>query len=108
MTWYVYGIASEDAEDDPFYIGITTNYENRASQHNGRDSAAYDRSKALESLGKDCVLYILARYETEAEARAYETAMIAMRADRLVNRTLAQCVRAFNEHFLAETVNADG
>jgi predicted GIY-YIG superfamily endonuclease len=122
MTWTVYAIAPEGDEDHPFYIGITIDPAQRAQSHNHRDSAAYDKSQALEVLGKHCVLYPLAHYATEIEARAYETAMIALH-DGLMNRTIAACTRAMAQHydlappsesnnmsgeFLAETVGADG
>ena len=124
MSWTVYAISAEHEEDDPFYIGITSNFQARCSAHNRPDSAAYDQSKAYEAIGIDCIMVPLAEFETQAEARAYETAMIALHR-RLVNRDVAIHTRAFMakhygsaapgennnvawEQFLAETVAADG
>jgi predicted GIY-YIG superfamily endonuclease len=97
--WLVYAISAEDEPEDPFYVGITINMRQRVAAHNrSRDSAAYARSKAYGATGKDCSIEVLARYPSKAEARAYETTMIALHP-RLLNRDVAACTRALLRTF---------
>jgi predicted GIY-YIG superfamily endonuclease len=103
-SWSVYAIIADNEPEDPFYVGISVDVPARMHQHNhSRDSAAYDRVQALDALGIHCHYDVLATYPTRAEARAYETTMIALHP-RLLNRDVAACTRAL----LAKFGSADG
>lgn len=85
--WHVYGIAPDTKPSDPFYIGITSDFRARAKAHNSHASAAYIRSLDLEAAGIDCTMFEICRFSTEAEARAYEAALISVLPD-LTNRAV--------------------
>lgn len=94
LPWLVYAISADDEPEDPFYIGITSNIVERAHAHNySTGSSAYGYAKALEARGVECTMDVIAHYATKAEARAYESVMIALHP-RLMNKDVLACTRA--------------
>lgn len=93
LPWIVYAIAVDGDADNPFYIGITQDTDRRAREHNNRDSACYDLSRAYDAQGIECYLTPVARFATKEQALACESLLIALRT-RLVNRDVTNHVRS--------------
>lgn len=93
LPWVVYAISVDGDEENPFYIGMTTDMVRRASDHNRRDSACYEVARGYDAQGIHCSLVPVAYFATKEQARACESLLIAFRT-RLVNRDVSNHVNA--------------
>jgi predicted GIY-YIG superfamily endonuclease len=88
VTWNVY-LLVDPRDDNPFYVGITTNPTRRGPQHRTDPaSAAYHRIREIHSAGLQCTMRVVAKCVDKAQARLIEDVLVRVIAPgKLLNGT---------------------